>query len=83
MRLSIDITSEQHQCLKAAAALEGKSLKAYVLERALADIARDKDDLAALKSVIKSRLSSAESGHISDQSVEEVIEAVIKEETGS
>jgi uncharacterized protein (DUF1778 family) len=35
MRLSIDITPEQHQHLKAAAALQGQSIKNYVLERAL------------------------------------------------
>jgi uncharacterized protein (DUF1778 family) len=34
-RLSIEITLEQHQKLKAIAALRGKSIKDYVLERVL------------------------------------------------
>ncbi|MFQ5443753.1 MAG: DUF1778 domain-containing protein, partial [Nitrospinales bacterium] len=34
-RLSIEITAEQHQRLKAVAALAGKSIKDYVLDRAL------------------------------------------------
>lgn len=34
-RLTIDITDEQHKRLKAIAAWEGKSIKAYVLERML------------------------------------------------
>ncbi len=38
MRLSIEITQEQHQRLKAAAALQGKSIKDYVLERTLPDL---------------------------------------------
>ena len=37
MRLSIDITQEQHKALKATAAMQGKSIKDYVLERTLPD----------------------------------------------
>ncbi|WP_272911634.1 hypothetical protein [Loktanella sp. M215] len=36
-RLSIDITPEQHQKLKAIAALKGESIKEYVLSRTLGD----------------------------------------------
>ena len=35
MRLSIEVTPEEHQRLKAVAALQGKSIKEYVLERVL------------------------------------------------
>ena len=35
MRLSIEVTQEQHQLLKAVAALRGQSIKDYVLERVL------------------------------------------------
>lgn len=33
MRLSIEVTQEQHQRLKAVSALRGQSIKDYVLER--------------------------------------------------
>jgi Antitoxin ParD len=33
MRLSIEVTQEQHQRLKAISALRGQSIKNYVLER--------------------------------------------------
>ena len=36
-RLSIDITPEEHQKLKAIAALKGESIKDYVLKRTLDD----------------------------------------------
>ena len=36
-RLSIDITAEEHQKLKAIAALKGQSIKEYVLHRTLGD----------------------------------------------
>ncbi|CAN7644661.1 hypothetical protein LJR104_004925 [Neorhizobium sp. LjRoot104] len=32
-RLTIDMTDQQHQSLKALAALQGKSIKQYALER--------------------------------------------------
>ncbi|MCC7183490.1 MAG: hypothetical protein IT509_07965 [Rhodocyclaceae bacterium] len=32
-RLTIDVTDQQHQTLKALAALEGKSIKQYALDR--------------------------------------------------
>ena len=36
-RISIDVTTEEHQKLKAVAALKGLSIKEYVLERTLGD----------------------------------------------
>lgn len=37
-RLSFEITDQQYQALKVAAALKGQSIEDYVLERAFADI---------------------------------------------
>ena len=37
-RLSIDITPEEHQKLKAIAALKGQSIKEFVLKRTLGDV---------------------------------------------
>ena len=45
MRLSIEISPEQHQRLKASAALNGQSIKDYVLSRTLPD----SDEQAALE----------------------------------
>ena len=45
MRLSIEISPEEHQRLKAAAALKGQSIKDYVLERTLPNA----DEQAALR----------------------------------
>lgn len=38
MRFSIEITMEQHKHLKAAAALQGKLIKDYILTRTLPDL---------------------------------------------
>lgn len=53
-RLSIDISPQQHQRLKAAAALRGKSIKEYVLERSLPD-AVEKAAFEALESCLEER----------------------------
>ena len=45
MRLSIEVTSEQHQRLKVVTALRGQSIKDYVLDRVLPDtLAADEDE---------------------------------------
>ncbi|MGO8698445.1 MAG: hypothetical protein ACLQVY_12080 [Limisphaerales bacterium] len=47
-RISIDVTFEEHKKLKAMAALRGKSIKDYVLERTLGG-AGDTSEADALK----------------------------------
>ena len=46
MRLSIEVTPDQHQRLKAVAALRGQSIKDYVLNRVLPETATDDEDEA-------------------------------------
>jgi len=65
MRLSIELTPEQHQLLKVSATLEGKSLKAYVLERVLGNASEQEHGRAG------SRASS---------NVDELVNQVLKEE---
>ena len=67
-RLSIDISVQEHQQLKAMAALKGQSMKDYVLSRALVDMPdpatmTDDEALAALKALLAPRLADAEAGH--------------------
>ena len=63
-RLSIEITPEQHQRLKAVAALAGKSIKDHVLERALPPIPdmdsfSEEEALAKLEGFLKPRIEAA------------------------
>lgn len=84
MRLSIDITPEQHQCLKAAAALQGKSIKTYVLERALSEMrGADNADLRALETVLKARIDAAAKGAISRKSVDDIADEILETESRS
>jgi len=66
-RLSIDITAQEHQRLKAIAALNGQSLKDFVLSRTLADVpdVSDMDDdeaMTALAGFLGTRVGQAERG---------------------
>lgn len=66
-RISIDVTQEEHRKLKALAALDGKSLKNYVIERALG--ASEDPALDELESLLDGRIRSAESGSVSRRTV--------------
>lgn len=82
MRLSIEITPEQHQRLKASAALKGQSIKDYVLSRTLPDES-EAAALAALESFLQPRVDSARNGETAARSVDEIFEDVAKGHDGS
>ena len=78
MRLSIEVSAEQHSQLKAAAALQGKSIKSYVLDLALPDPQADEHkDLRALDAFLKPRIDAAENGFVSEQSVDDIVNDVL------
>ncbi|MCF7701501.1 antitoxin [Loktanella sp. M215] len=76
-RLSIDITPEQHQKLKAIAALKGESIKEYVLSRTLGDTP-SLDDMSeaqaviALANFLKPRIEQARRGELSVKSIADI-----------
>jgi hypothetical protein len=76
-RLSIDISLEEHQKLKAIAALKGQSIKDYVLGRVLGDTpaldGMDEDEaFNALANFLDPRVEQAHRGELSGKSVEEI-----------
>jgi uncharacterized protein (DUF1778 family) len=80
-RLSIEVTPEQHQRLKAIAALQGKSIKDYVLERALPpgpsnNSLSEEEALQQLEALLAPRIEAAERGEISSRTPAEIFEDV-------
>lgn len=78
-RLTIDLTDEQHKTLKAIAALEGKSMKQYSLERLLPvkpDSERSDEDQAweEFKKFIGKRVDDALAGPPSKRSILDIAE---------
>jgi hypothetical protein len=79
MRLSIEISPEQHQRLKASAALQGKSIKNYVLDRTLPD-SDEQSALHELEGFLKPRIEAANKGDFSSKSVDDIFDEVEQEE---
>jgi hypothetical protein len=78
-RLTIDITNQQHQNLKALAALQGKSIKQYALERLFPADASGDQAWRELKTLLGERIEQGLSGQISTKN----IGAIVDEELGS
>jgi hypothetical protein len=81
MRLSIEVTQEQHKRLKAAAALQGKSIKDYVLERTLPGL-EEQTALQDLEAFLKPRIEAAKKGQFSTESIDTIFDEVEQEENG-
>lgn len=83
-RVSIEVTPEQHQRLKAMAALSGKTIKAYILEQALPPLPdreslSEEEALRQLEAFLQPRLEEAERGEVVNQSVTEIIDELKQE----
>lgn len=80
-RLSIDLTPEQHQKIKAVAALQGKSIKEYVLAQILPTSSDEDMALNELETLLDERVKSARAGKTSQKSVEEIFQEAYSEST--
>jgi len=83
-RLSIEMTPDQHQRLKAVAALSGKSIREYVLDRVLPPLHTGEDisemeALHQLELFLKPRIEAAERGETVSKSVMDVFNEVAAE----
>ena len=75
----IDVTQEQHNRLAAVAALAGKSIKDYVLDKALP---LDNDEAQAMRELeefLSPRVEEASRSEFVDKSVSDIAKEVYKE----
>ncbi|MDW7646362.1 MAG: hypothetical protein SCI25_15135 [Desulfuromonadales bacterium] len=77
-RLTIDITEQQHQALKAMAALEGKTIKQFTLER-LFDA--QETELNDIRTLLAERVAQAQRGEVIKGSISEIAEQAIRAES--
>lgn len=73
-RLSIDLTEQEHQSLKALAALQGKTIRQYAIERLLRPVTEE--DEAAwrnLKALLAGRIAEGLAGGVSEKSFDEIV----------
>jgi hypothetical protein len=71
------VTEQQHQTLKAMAALEGKSIKQYTLERLFPS--DEEQALQELKALLRDRIAEAERGELDERSIAEIAEEAIRQ----
>lgn len=77
-RITIEVTEQQQQRLKAMAALQGKSIKDFVLANTIGD-ADEAAALEELEELLEKRLANARAGGVSSRSVGEIFEAAFRE----
>jgi Antitoxin ParD len=86
-RISIEVTAEEHQRLKAFAALRGQSLKEYILERALPPLTEggltEVEALRQLEQLLLPRVEAAQRGEYSNQDFDAIIAEARQEKAES
>lgn len=78
-RLTIDISDHQHQSLKALAALQGKTIRQYALERLFPASSDGDQAWQELKGLLEQRIGDGLAGKVSTRSVS----AILDEELGT
>ncbi|WP_019565581.1 antitoxin [Agrobacterium sp. 10MFCol1.1] len=78
-RLTIDITDQQHQSLKALAALQGKTIKQYALERLFPGDADAERAWEELKTLMNMRVNEGLAGRLSTKTIGEILDEEISE----
>ncbi|EJF5840195.1 antitoxin [Salmonella enterica] len=73
-RLTIDITDQQHQSLKALAALQGKTIKQYALERLFPGDSDADQAWQELKTLLGNRINNGIAGKVSARSIGEILD---------
>lgn len=79
-RLTIDITDQQHQSLKALAALQGKTIKQYALERLFPGDADGGQAWQELKALLGERIAGGLAGKVSAKGVGEILDEELARE---
>jgi len=82
-RLTIDMTAQQHQSLKAFAALQGKTIKQYALERLFPGDTDADQAWQALQTLLNERISAGLAGAVSVKSVDEILDEELAASTGA
>jgi len=77
-RISIDVTPDEHRRLKAMAALQGKTIKEFVLAATLGAQSED-EALLELEAILDKRLRNARAGGVSSRTVGDILARVKRE----
>ncbi|WP_157218112.1 antitoxin [Flavisphingomonas formosensis] len=73
-RLTIDMTDQQHKSLKALAALQGKTIKQYALERLFPEDMSGEQAWQELKILLGERVVEGLNGGVSARSIATIVD---------
>jgi hypothetical protein len=76
-RLTIEITDQQHKSIKALAAMQGKSIKEYAMQRLLPLTNDEEKAMQELEAFLKPRIEAAERGEVVSTSVMKIFEETL------
>ncbi|SFW36892.1 antitoxin [Nitrosovibrio sp. Nv17] len=79
-RLTIDMTDQQHQSLKALAALQGKTIKQYALERLFPADETGDQAWRELKALLGQRISDGLTGKVSAKTIGQIVDEELDED---
>jgi hypothetical protein len=82
-RLTIDMTDQQHQSLKAMAALQGKTIKQYALERLLPVQGEGDTAWSELKDFLNKRIADGLKGELTTKSFDQIVAEELGEGSAS
>jgi len=68
------LSTQQHQSLKALAALQGKTIKQYALEKLFPNDADANQAWDELKTLLSARINDGLAGHVSTKSISEILD---------
>ena len=80
-RLTIDISDRRHQSLKALAALQGKSIKEYAIERLFPALPLEDHAWQELKSLLEQRIERGLLEEASAKSIDDIVEEELGRES--
>jgi hypothetical protein len=75
--LTIDIADEQHESMRALAALQGKTIKQYALERLFPGDVEGERAWEESKTLMNTRISDGLVGKLSTKTIDEILDEEI------
>jgi hypothetical protein len=79
-RLTINLTDQQHQTLRASAVLQGKTIKQYAIERLFPGDPGADRAWQELKALLTARVEDALAGNVSTKTVSEIFDEELADE---
>ncbi|MDA7021089.1 MULTISPECIES: antitoxin [Pseudomonas] len=80
-RLTIDISEQQHQSLKALAALQGKTIKQYAIERLFPGNVDNDPAWQELRGVLTARINDGLAGKVSARGIGDILDEELSGES--